>query len=117
MLIDLNCDRPCFAGSYPLTFREAKVFNLLKGINIMSTESASDSTTINQTDPNRIVTIKLKACEAEMIRNIAACLARPLDESRNALLRVCNATPEEMMKIHHKVYSAEMGWHHLNWDE
>lgn len=87
----------------------------------MSTEtasaSASVSDSINQTDPNRIVTIKLKACEAEMIRNIAACLARPLDESRTALLRVCNATPEEMMKIHHKVYSAEMGWHHLNWDE
>jgi len=68
-------------------------------------------------DPNRIVTITLKASEAEMIRNIAACLAIPLDESRTALLGVCNATPEEMMKIHHKIYSSEMGWHHLNWDK
>ena len=87
----------------------------------MATESfpasVSVSDSINQADPNRIVKISLKACEAEMIRNIAACLARPLDESRTALLRVCNATPEEMMKIHHKVYSAEMGWHHLNWDK
>ena len=84
----------------------------------MSTETVSASATVTPVvDPNRIVTIKLKACEAEMIRNIAACLARPLDESRTALLRVCNATPEEMMKIHHKVYSSEMGWHHLNWDK
>lgn len=87
----------------------------------MATETASASATvtdsINQTDPNRIVTIKLKACEAEKIRAISACLANPLDESRIALLRVCNATPEEMMKIHHKIYSSEMGWHHLNWDK
>jgi len=82
----------------------------------MSTEIASATVPL-VADPNRIVTISLKACEAEMIRNIAACLARPLDESRTALLRVCNATPEEMMKIHHKVYSSEMGWHHLKWDE
>ena len=55
----------------------------------MSTEIASATVPL-VADPNRIVTISLKACEAEMIRNIAACLARPLDESRTALLRVCN---------------------------
>ena len=84
----------------------------------MSTETASASATVTPVvDPNRIITIKLKACEAEKIRAIAACLANPLDESRIALLRVCNATPEELMKIHHKIYSSEMGWHHLNWDK
>jgi len=80
----------------------------------MSTEIASATVPL-VADPNRIVTISLKASEAEMIRNIAACLARPLDESRTALLRVCNATPEDMTRIHHKIYGAEMGWDH-NWD-
>lgn len=81
----------------------------------MSTEPNVSSTVIDQ-DPDRILIVKLKAWEAEKIRSIAACLANPLDESRKALLKVCNTNPEEMMKIHHKIYSAEMGWTNINWD-
>ncbi|NBQ17623.1 hypothetical protein EBU24_04870 [bacterium] len=70
----------------------------------MSTESIATS---NQSDADQVITIRMKASDAKKIRNIAACLASPLDESRIALLKVCNATPEDMMQIHHQIYQSE----------
>lgn len=84
----------------------------------MPTETASASTTVTPVvDPNRIITISLKASQAAIIRSIAACLANPLDDSRKSLLKVCDATPENMMIIHHKIYSAENGWTNIDWDD
>jgi len=85
----------------------------------MSTETASDSATvIPVADPNRIVTITLKASEAYILRYIAAILGdtNTDKEERKSLIKHCGATPEDMTRIHHKIYGAEMGWNH-NWDE
>jgi len=70
-------------------------------------------------DPNRIVTITLKASEAYIMRYVAAILAdeRCTDEARKSILWGCNATPKDMMKIHHKIYSDEMGWRHYDLDK
>jgi len=70
-------------------------------------------------DPNRIVTITLKASEAYIVRYIAAILAdeRCRDEGRTSIIEGCNATPKDMMKIHHKIYSDEMGWRHYDLDK
>ena len=85
----------------------------------MSTETASASATVPLVaDPNRIVTITLKASEAYILRYIAAILAdtNSDNEDRKSLVRNCGATPEDMTRIHHKIYGAEMGWEH-NWNE
>ena len=84
----------------------------------MSTEIAS-ATVTPVVDPNRIITIKLKASEAYILRYIAAILADTNTdmEERKSLVKHCGATPEDMTRIHHKIYGAEMGWHHLNWDK
>lgn len=85
----------------------------------MSTETASASTTVTPVaDPNRIITIKLKASEAYILRYIAAILGdtNTDKEERKSLIKHCGATPEDMTRIHHKIYGAEMGWDH-NWNE
>ena len=87
----------------------------------MSTETASASATVTPVavaDPNRIITIKLKASEAYILRYIAAILAdtNTDKEERKSLVKHCGATSEDMTRIHHKIYGAEMGWEH-NWDE
>ena len=63
-------------------------------------------------DPNRIVTINVKASEAYILRYISAILAdeKCTDDARTSILTGCNATPQDLMKIHHKVYSDIMGW-------
>jgi hypothetical protein len=82
----------------------------------MSTASALASKIVEKGhpdyDPNRTLTLNVKASEAYMIRYIAAILADEKcdDEGRKSLLRNCGGTPADMMRIHHKVYSAEMGW-------
>ena len=82
----------------------------------MSTESAPVSKIVEKGhpdyDPNRMITIQIKASEAYIIRYIAAILAdeKCTDEGRKSLLRNCEAIPFDMMRIHHKFYSAEMGW-------
>jgi hypothetical protein len=67
----------------------------------MSTESV-----VSQ--PDIIVTVKLKAAQAYFLRYIAAILAdeRCTDDGRTSILRGCNATPADMMRIHHELYSA-----------
>ena len=69
-------------------------------------------------DPDRIVTINIKASEAYILRYIAAILAdeRCTDDGRTSILTGCNATPQDLMKIHHKVYSDIMGWGHADLD-
>jgi len=87
----------------------------------MSTESASKIVEKGHPDydPNRIVKITLKASEAYIVRYIAAILAdeRCKDEGRTSIIEGCNATPKDMMKIHHKIYSDEMGWSHYDLDK
>jgi hypothetical protein len=85
----------------------------------MSTEIASASATVTPVvDPNHIVTISLKASEAYILRYIAAILGdtNTDKEERKSLIKHCGATPEDMTRLHHKIYGAEMGWNH-NWDE
>jgi len=83
----------------------------------MSTEIASATIPL-VADPNRIITIQIKASEAYIIRYIAAILGdtNTDKEERKSLIKHCGATPEDMTRIHHKIYGAEMGWNH-NWDE
>jgi|GEM_PF-7124100 len=85
----------------------------------MSNETASASATATPVaDPNRIVTITLKASEAYILRYIAAILAdtNTDKEERKSLVKHSGATPEDMTRIHHKIYGAEMGWD-TNWNE
>ena len=69
-------------------------------------------------DPNRIVTINLKASEAYILRYIAAILAdeKCTDFARTSIINGCDATPQDMMKIHHKIFSDIMGWGHADLD-
>lgn len=54
------------------------------------------------------VTINLKASEAYILRYISAILAdeRCTDEGRSSILKGCKTTPEEMTRIHHKLFLA-----------
>lgn len=67
----------------------------------MSTESI-----VSQ--PDIIVNVKLKASQAYFLRYIAAILAdeKCTDDGRTSILRGCNATPADMMKIHHELFVA-----------
>lgn len=70
-------------------------------------------------DPNRIVTINVKASEAYILRYISAILAdeKCTDFARTSIINGCEATPADMMKIHHKIYSDIMGWGHADLDQ
>ena len=70
-------------------------------------------------DPDRIVTITVKASEAYVLRYIAAILAdeRCTDDGRTSIIKGCDATPQDMMKIHHKIFSDIMGWGHADLDQ
>ena len=69
-------------------------------------------------DPDRTVTITVKASEAYVLRYIAAILAdeRCTDDGRTSIINGCEATPQDMMKIHHKIFSDIMGWGHADLD-
>lgn len=88
----------------------------------MSTETVSASKIVEKGhpdyDPNRVVTLNLKASEVYFVRYIAAILADEKcdDEGRKSMLRNCGANPDDMMRIHHKAYSAEMGWGYRDLD-
>jgi hypothetical protein len=106
-----------FLNGYPPALGESKSFNSFERELIMSTESVPVRTTIKQDDPNRIVTITLKASEAYILRYITAILAdtNTDKEERKSLVKHSGATPEDMTRIHHKIYGAEMGWD-SNWN-
>ena len=69
-------------------------------------------------DPNRIVTINVKASEAYILRFISAILAdeRCTDDGRTSIINGCNATTQDMAKIHSKIYCDIMGWNHAYLD-
>jgi len=117
---DLNLNRPSFDRTNP-RFGGVQKFLLLKGFT-MNTHSALLSRFADKGepgyDPDRTVTITVKASEAYVLRYIAAILAdeRCTDDGRTSIIEGCNATPQDMMKIHHKVYSDIMGWGHADLD-
>jgi hypothetical protein len=69
-------------------------------------------------DPNRIVTINVKASEAYILRYISAILSdeRCTEDNRTSIINGCNATPQDMMKIHHKIYCDILGWNRADLD-
>ena len=69
-------------------------------------------------DPNRIVTIYLKASEAYILRFISAILSdeRCTDDGRTSIISGCNATTQDMAKIHSKIYCDIMGWNRADLD-
>ena len=94
-MTDLNLNRPSFYRTNP-RFGGVQKFLLSTGF-AMSTESIT-------------VTINLKASEAYILRYISAILAladeRCTDEGRLSILKGCKTTPEEMTRIHHKLFLA-----------
>ena len=89
----------------------------------MITHSALSSKFAEKGEPNyqpdRIVTIKVKASEAYILRFISAILAdeRCTDDGRTSIIEGCKATPTDMMKIHHKIYCDIMGWNRADLDQ
>ena len=118
----LNCSSTLFLNGYPTALVESKSFILERELT-MSIPSVLSSKFADKGepnyDPNRIVTINLKASEAYILRFISAILAdeRCTEEARKSILWGCKATPQDMMKIHHKIYYDEMGWRHYDLDK
>ena len=112
-----------FLNGYPLTLRASKSFDSFERELNMTTTSVLSSKFADKGepnyDPNRIVTINVKASEAYILRYISAILAdeKCTDDARTSILTGCNATPQDLMKIHHKVYSDIMGWGHYDLDK
>jgi len=81
----------------------------------MSTEIDSIPATVypmvNLEDPNRVVTINIKASDLWKIRKIVACLSSPSNEKYDILLSVAdNSIYSDMDKIHRILFFGENGW-------
>lgn len=119
--MDLNLNRPSFYRTNP-RFGGVQKFLLSKGFT-MTTHSALSSKFADKGepgyDPDRIVTLNVKASEAYVLRYIAAILAdeKCTDFARTSIISGCDATPQDMMKIHHKIFSDIMGWGHTDLDQ
>lgn len=62
-------------------------------------------------DPNRIVTVQMKASDVWKLRKIVACLSNPSSVTYDILLSVAdNATHADMDHLHRVLYFGEMGW-------
>lgn len=62
-------------------------------------------------DPNRIVSIQMKASDVWKLRKIVACLSSPSNEKYDIILSVAdNSIYSDMDKIHRVLYFSEMGW-------
>ena len=66
---------------------------------------------VDYDDPNRMVTIQMKASDVWRIRKICACLTNQATTTHDILLSVANdSTCQDMDNIHRVLYFAEMGW-------
>jgi len=62
-------------------------------------------------DPNRVVTINIKASDIWKLRKIVACLSSPSNSAYEVILSVAdNATHADMDYLHRVLYFGEMGW-------
>tara|TARA_R110000868_G_scaffold23303_4_gene94213 strand:- start:1550 stop:1840 length:291 start_codon:yes stop_codon:yes gene_type:complete len=88
----------------------------------MSTEIDSIPATIypmaNYNDPDRYVSIKMKASEVWKLRKIVACLSNPSSLTYDVILSVAdNATHSDMDHLHRVLYFGEMGWDFMTKEE
>jgi len=88
----------------------------------MSTEIDSIPATvypmIDLEDPNRVVTINIKASDLWKIRKIVACLSSPSNSAYEVILSVAdNATHADMDHLHRVLYFGEMGWDFVTKEE
>jgi len=66
---------------------------------------------VNLEDPNRVVTINIKASDLWKLRKIVACLSSPSNSAYEVILSVAdNATHADMDHLHRVLYFGEMGW-------
>ena len=62
-------------------------------------------------DPNRVVSIQMKASDVWKLRKIVACLSSPSNEKYDIILSVAdNSIYSDMDKIHRVLSFAENGW-------
>ena len=88
----------------------------------MSTEIDSIPATVypivNLDDPDRIVTVKIKASDLWKTRKIIACLSNPSSVTYDVLLSVADESNHaDMDYIHRVLYFAEMGWDFITKEE
>jgi hypothetical protein len=69
-------------------------------------------------DPNRIVSISMKASDVWKLRKIVACLSNPSSSTYEIILSVAdNATHADMDHLHRVLYFAENGWDFMTKEE
>jgi hypothetical protein len=88
----------------------------------MSTEIDSIPATVypivNLDDPNRIITVQIKASDLWKTRKIIACLSNPSSITYDILLSVADESNHaDMDYIHRVLYFAEMGWDFVTKEE
>lgn len=66
---------------------------------------------VDYDDPNRMVTIQMKASDVWRIRKVVACLSSPSNAAYEVILSVADdSTHADMDRIHRVLYFGEMGW-------
>lgn len=66
---------------------------------------------IDLEDPNRVITVQMKASDLWKLRKIVACLSSPSNEKYDILLSVAdNSIYTDMDKLHRILFFAENGW-------
>lgn len=62
-------------------------------------------------DPNRVVSIQMKASDVWKLRKIVACLSSPSNVAYEVILSVAdNSNHANMDRLHRVLYFAENGW-------
>ena len=73
---------------------------------------------IDLEDPNRVITIQMKASDVWKTRKIIACLSNPSSVTYDILLSVAdNSTHADMDYLHRVLYFAENGWDFMTKEE